>query len=160
MPAVHERSAGVVCHRKVGGGPGGFVREYLLLDHGRHRDFPKGHVEAGETDRDAALRELAEETGLSVLGLDADFAREVGYFFRDRRGRLVRKTVVFFLGEVAPDAAVTISHEHVGFQFLPLEEALRRLSHAGPREVLRAADAHLNGQPNPADARASTPNPG
>lgn len=146
MPARTERSAGVVCYRESGGRPGGALREYLILDHGRHRDFPKGHVEPGETDRDAALRELAEETGIADVELDADFSRELGYFFRDRSGRLVRKTAVFFLGETAA-AEVRLSHEHVGAAFLPFEAALARLSHAGPREVLRAADSQLNGNP-------------
>ncbi|MHB1005946.1 MAG: NUDIX domain-containing protein [Chloroflexota bacterium] len=54
-----------------------------------HWVFPKGHVEPGETDEQAAVREVAEETGLAVrlegpLG-EADFPlddelRRVRYF--------------------------------------------------------------------------------
>jgi len=35
-------------------------------------DFPKGHVEAGETDADAALREVAEETSITELTIEKD----------------------------------------------------------------------------------------
>jgi 8-oxo-dGTP pyrophosphatase MutT (NUDIX family) len=38
---------------------------YLLLRAYRYWDFPKGEIEAGEPPLAAALRELAEETGLS-----------------------------------------------------------------------------------------------
>ena len=40
---------------------------YLLLRAFRHWDFPKGVVEAGERPRDAAVREVAEESGLAAL---------------------------------------------------------------------------------------------
>ena len=39
----------------------------VLLRHrfGGHWSFPKGHVEAGESERQTALREVREETGLT-----------------------------------------------------------------------------------------------
>ncbi len=40
---------------------------YLLLRAFQHWDFPKGVVEAGERPRDAAVREVAEESGLAGL---------------------------------------------------------------------------------------------
>ena len=42
--------------------------EILLLFRGRHNDwsFPKGHCEAGESFEETAIREIQEETGLSV----------------------------------------------------------------------------------------------
>jgi len=35
-------------------------------------DFPKGHVEAGETDEQAAIREVIEETGVDGLSISKD----------------------------------------------------------------------------------------
>src|SRR5688572_32975 len=96
--AREERSAGfLIFHRRARDDA---VR-YLLLDYGRHWDFAKGHVDPGETDIEAAIRELREETGIRDLVPVPDFEREIVYFFRSARHGLIRKTVVFFL--VVPD---------------------------------------------------------
>src|SRR5450432_4086896 len=96
-----ERSAGfVIFHQDASAANAGEGVEFLLLDYGRHWDFVKGHVEAGEDDMAAAIRELKEETGLSSPHLVAGFRREVTYYFRHKRHGLVRKTVVFFLARV------------------------------------------------------------
>jgi len=54
-----QRSAGAVVFRR---GPRG-VR-LLVLRAYANWDFPKGRIEAGETELDAAQREVSEETGL------------------------------------------------------------------------------------------------
>ena len=82
--ARQERSAGFVIFyqdaaAKAAGGDAAGV-EFLLLDYGRHWDFVKGHVEAGEDDLSAAIRELKEETGISSPSLVPGFRREVTYF--------------------------------------------------------------------------------
>ena len=52
-----EHSAGVVLFRQMKD-----YREYLLLHYpSGHFDFPKGHLEEDETEREAAFRELEEE---------------------------------------------------------------------------------------------------
>jgi bis(5'-nucleosidyl)-tetraphosphatase len=53
-------SAGVVIVRQEGG-----AWRYLVLRAFRYWDFPKGLVEANEDPRDAAVREVTEETGLA-----------------------------------------------------------------------------------------------
>ena len=58
-----EKSCGVLPYRIVNG-----QKEFLLVfeTFSQCWSLPKGHVEAGETDQQTALRELYEETGLKV----------------------------------------------------------------------------------------------
>ena len=149
--ARNERSAGfLIFHR----GPGGAANDlrFLLLDYGRHWDFAKGHVDKGETDLEAAVRELREETGITQITTVPDFQQEIVYFFRSGRHGLVRKTVVFFLAEVAK-TDVILSEEHVGFEFLPYEQAVKRATFAAAKELLRSAHEHLT---SPAPAPTTT----
>lgn len=135
-----ERSAGFILFRVDPAAPGG--RVFLLLDYGRHWDYAKGHVEKGESDLDAAVRELHEETGIPRPRVIDGFAHEIEYFFRSSKHGLVQKRVVFFLGQT--DAAeVTISDEHTGWAFLDYESALQRLSYATAKDVLRRAQEFL-----------------
>lgn len=134
-----ERSAGVVLYRDTPSGK----RLFLLLDYGRHWDYPKGHVEHGEDDTAAALRELEEETGIREVKLVPGFSHEIVYYFRTPRGRLVRKSVIFFLAST-PIADVRLSEEHVGCDWLNPEDTESRLKYPTARRVLRAALAFLN----------------
>lgn len=134
---TRERSAGVIVFRQDLFGR----REYLLLDHGRHWDFPKGHVDPGETDAGAAMRELREETGIADARLIDGFCREVQYVFRARK-EAIHKTVVYFLARTDADA-ITLSHEHTAFAWLAYDHALARVSYANSKDLLRRAEAHL-----------------
>ena len=58
--------------------------------------FPKGHLEAGETEQQAAIREVEEETGFRCE-IVKPFER-VEYFFK-REGVLIKKQVSWFLIE-------------------------------------------------------------
>jgi len=122
---------------------------FLLLDYGRHWDFAKGHVEKGEDDLAAATRELLEETGIADAKIIPGFQHEVTYYFKDKRHGLIKKTVAFFLGQT-PNRNVRISHEHVGFDFLPLAEATKRLTYPSARQILRAAWEQLQQPAGPA----------
>lgn len=137
--AKQERSAGIIVYhidRQTGS------RLYLLLDYGKHWDFPKGHVEPGETDELAARRETLEETGLADIRFDPAFRQEIEYWFRSKSKGLIHKCVIFFIGETLSED-VTLSDEHVGHAFLPFDEACKRATYANAREVLRQAELHL-----------------
>jgi bis(5'-nucleosidyl)-tetraphosphatase len=134
--AKQERSAGFVLFRA---GP---PRLYLLLDYGRHWDYPKGHIEDGETPMAAALRELNEETGITDPNVIDGFAQEIAYYFREKKKGLVRKTVTLFLART--DAArVTLSDEHTNYAFEPFERAVKRLTFPSARQVLKKAEEFL-----------------
>jgi bis(5'-nucleosidyl)-tetraphosphatase len=136
-----ERSAGFILFRSEPTAPGG--RVFLLLDYGRHWDYAKGHVEKGESDLDAAIRELREETGIVDPRVINGFSHEIIYYFRSSKHGLIKKRVIFFLGETDV-AEVVLSHEHVGAIFLDYESAMKRLSYSTARDVLRKANEFLS----------------
>ena len=132
-----ERSAGVVLFRETPAG-----RLFLLLDYGRHWEYPKGHLEHGEDDLTAARRELHEETGICNAQFLPDFSHEITYLLRHPKRGKIRKTVHFFLASTNCDT-VMLSHEHVGCAWLSGEAALSRVTYPTAREVLLAALDHL-----------------
>jgi 8-oxo-dGTP pyrophosphatase MutT (NUDIX family) len=139
MPAKSERSAGVIVFHTDP------ALEDLLLDYGRHWDYPKGHIEESEDELSAALRELDEETGLRDVRLIEGFHERITYSFRKPRKGLIRKGVVFFLAQTTRKR-VTISHEHTGYAFLPFKQAVERVTYASSKDVLRSAHAFLTSE--------------
>jgi len=90
-----KRAAGAVVFRRTEQG----VR-LLVLRAYRNWDFPKGLIEPGETELDAARRECAEETGLA----DLDFP--FGDAHRDTLAYAGGKVARYFLAETATAAVV------------------------------------------------------
>ncbi|MFW6190243.1 MAG: bis(5'-nucleosyl)-tetraphosphatase [Candidatus Bipolaricaulota bacterium] len=134
-----EKSGGVVTARRSP-----CSRRYLLLQHsnGGHWSFPKGHLEKGETTKEAAVRELAEETGLRPEKFIPDFREQVNYGF-SRGGIEVDKTVVYYLALVSPQSEVKLSSEHLDFSWLPFQETLERVTYDNDREILERAENRL-----------------
>lgn len=128
-----ERSAGAVVFYR------GAHVEYLLL-HSSYWGFAKGHIEPGESERAAALREVREETSLRVVLLDG--FRQVDEYLFWRRGELAQKQSIYFLGEATTRAA-RISWEHDDLVWLTFDDALARLEYEGGKEILRQAEKFL-----------------
>lgn len=69
---------------------------------GNHWGFPKGKPQEGESHKEAALRELKEETGLfPVKFLSDDFLVEDYHFYRNQKE--IQKKVYYYLVEVEGD---------------------------------------------------------
>lgn len=87
-----EKSCGVLPYRITNG-----RQEFLLAFESRSKcwSLPKGHIEAGESDTETALRELYEETGMTAT-LDTRRTATIEYPI----SKFARKQVVFFLGQV------------------------------------------------------------
>ncbi|MBU0668398.1 NUDIX domain-containing protein [Patescibacteria group bacterium] len=135
-----EFSAGIVLFTE-----NGEQRKYLLLHYpGGHFDFPKGHLEGDETEKEAATRELEEETGITHLELIDGYCEKIKYQFR-HQGGIIQKGVTFFLGKTSKEE-VTISHEHQASMWLPYKEAHRKLTFETAKNLLEKAENHLNRQ--------------
>lgn len=118
-------------------------RKYLVLHYpGGHFDFAKGHLEAGETELQAAVRELQEETAVTPEKIYREFVGKINYSFH-RREILVKKTVTFFLARTN-SARVKISHEHKGYLWLDYGESLSKITFENARGILRQAELFLN----------------
>lgn len=131
MPS--ERSAGVIVFTNDGG-----IRKYLLLYYeGGHWDFPKGHVEQGETDKDAAVRETREETGITDLHFVEGFQETLSYFYR-KEGKTFHKDVIFFLAETQ-QSEVKLSYEHVDFVWLGITDAIAKATFRNAKQMLEKA---------------------
>ncbi len=119
-------------------GAGGVVfnanGEVLLIKYPGKRgawDFPKGHIDPGETVPEAALREVLEEGGVI-----AEVLRELEPTeYTNPRGQ-ARKVFWFAMRT----AAITATPEP-GFKakFLPVSEALEKLEHQQNKDLLTSA---------------------
>ena len=106
--------------------------------------LPKGLVATNETPEVAALREVAEETGVQARLVEK--LGDVRYVYT-WAGERIFKVVSFYLvryeggrlGDVPPEHA----HEIADVRWLPLDDAPRLLAYKGEREMAEKALASL-----------------
>lgn len=139
---VTERavSAGGVVYRT---GPGGQV-EVLLC----HRSqpplwcLPKGTPDPGESIEETALREVREETGITATIVDS--LGSIRYWFsRPSEGKRVDKTVHHFLMEPTGGSIDLHDHEFDVVEWVPMKDAVRRVSYRNEAIVLDRAQARI-----------------
>lgn len=132
-----EHSAGIIVYRQLKN-----HREYLLLHYpSGHFDFPKGHIEEGETEKEAAYRELIEETGIEKITWKDGYRAVIDYTFQ-HAGRTIHKDVVFFLAQTT-QVKINISHEHQGSKWLKYQEAYETLTFDNAKDLLQMAEEML-----------------
>jgi 8-oxo-dGTP pyrophosphatase MutT (NUDIX family) len=141
MMTEHQRSAGGVVAD----------RDRLLListQNGRRWQLPKGHIEAGESAEDAAIREVREETG--VTGRVVETLSRVEYWYVGKDRLRVHKQVDFFLLDyVEGDAANFDPAEVSGAEWFAWDEGLRKMSFPNERRVAEEARVATDGRPLP-----------
>jgi ADP-ribose pyrophosphatase YjhB (NUDIX family) len=95
--------------------------------------LPKGHPDPGETMKEAATREVLEETGVT-----AELQEKLGdvrYWYR-LHGERVLKTVTFYLFRYVSGSVADHDDEVVWAGWVPLEEAPEQLTYEGEREMV------------------------
>jgi 8-oxo-dGTP pyrophosphatase MutT (NUDIX family) len=138
-----ERSAGGVVFR----GEGSEAEILLVLDRFGRWTFPKGRVEGGESDEEAALREIEQETG--VQGQVIGSLPTVRYRYLvadDPEPEMVEKEVRYFLVRAEAGELRRLPGETRVVRWLGPREAERLLLYEGNRPVLEAARAMLEGR--------------
>jgi len=149
-----EKSAGAIIYRIEHGVP-----HYLLLHyHSGHWEFPKGHIEGKESEEETVIREIAEETGISDIKIIPGFKKYIKYFFRQYPTKALRsnltgeparhnaealggwifKLVTFFVAETQTKE-IKISSEHLGFIWLPIDEAIKKTTFKNSKKLLKEA---------------------
>ncbi len=133
---IYEKSCGGILYRRRADG----VFEYLVLH--QHRggtwSVPKGHIATGESERETALREIREETGLTVSLLDG-FRKELSYTVSAKAS----KNLVLFLAEATGELALG-ENEISEAVWVEKSAAIRRLGGRSIGHIIEAAEVFLN----------------
>ena len=95
--------------------------------------LPKGHIEAGETPEIAALREVAEENGIT-----SEIARSLGVidFWFMASGKRIHKTVHHFLFKEVGGSLKPQVTEVDDVAWIPLEEIVTKLAYPDEKKLI------------------------
>lgn len=126
-----EKSCGVILYRNC-------LKEieFLLVKskENGHWGFPKGHMEKYETEEQTAIREVFEETGLSVILLDG-FRTKIEYQLTEN----IYKEVIFFIG-VPLKEFVSIQYDEIEeFKWFKYEDINHVLTFKNSQQAIMEA---------------------
>lgn len=131
LQCLYEKSCGaVVFYRHKDG-----IKILLVRNcNGKYWSFPKGHMEIGENERQTALREVCEETGLRVNIYDG--YRQVSDYSPFGN---IKKRVVFFLAESKSDRVKIQRSEIESYVWATFEQACKMCSYQNDLRILQTA---------------------
>ena len=132
-----EFSAGGVVVRRFRGRP--FVAVVRVRDD--VLALPKGHPDGDESAAEAARREVREETGLEAEPLGK--LGDIRYWY-SRGGERVLKVVSFYLLRWRSGSVRDHDDEVEAAEWIPLDDAPRRLAYRGERDIAAAALSRLS----------------
>ncbi len=133
----HEKSCGAIVFRDFSD-----TRKALLIKHIKsgHWSFPKGHVEGAETEEETALREVKEETGLTVT-LDTGFRYVTTY----SPASGITKDVVYFVAFAKNCNAMPQPEEIKCVDWFDFPCARATITHKADRKIFDLAVKYLEG---------------
>lgn len=134
-----ERSCGAVVFTRAGKE----FRYVIVREKSGFHSFPKGHMEGEETERETAVREITEETGLTVSFLDG-FKAVDQHTMREKPGFM--KQVTYFLAEYAnqsPQSLEAFRSEIRELRVCSFSEAYHLFEFESARKILTKANNWL-----------------
>lgn len=131
ITCLFEKSCGAVIFRRHSGNV-----EYLLIKNrkGNNWGFPKGHMEVHENERETAVREVREETGLNIEPIEG--FRTVSEYHP--KGRIT-KQVIFFVAEMPGEDIVIQKSEIERFIWADYSLAVKTFRFNNDKKVLSQA---------------------
>ncbi len=105
--------------------------------------LPKGLIDRGEKPEETAVREVKEETGLNGKIIEKLGEITYWYYLKEENVRC-KKTVHFFLMEFMGGDISEHDWEVDLVLWLPLDEAIKKATYKGEREILKKAKAKIN----------------
>lgn len=149
-----EKSVGCVVYRKSED-----KTLFLLVQYRSWQwDFPKGHVENGETEEQTLRREVLEETGIENLAILPGFRESVHYFYtakgNEKKERMDQNKGIYIFKNAVYYAALTdeqdvkIDFENKAFAWLTYDEVCERLSNDGSKKVIQEVNKKLDSGKN------------
>ena len=126
------------------------IESFLLMKHPRRWDLPKGHVDAGETELQCALRELYEETGIAAedIEIDPTFSYENRYMVNQKRygGKgVIEKKLLVYLAWLKKPVRIKVT-EHDGYRWFDWSPP-HRIQDLTIDSLLKTLERHLRQQP-------------
>ena len=131
----HEHSAGAVLYTEKNGE----LQFVLVVEKSGYCGFPKGHLEGDETEEQAALREILEETNINAR-LITDFKVTDEYM----KAKRTQKRVTYFAAQLEGQTPKNASNEVRSVFMLPYDKAMEKLSFESSREILRKFLEYFN----------------
>lgn len=104
--------------------------------------FPKGHREGAETEKETALREIREETGLQVALLEGFRTEDCHPFTCDGQTRM--KSIVYFLAEYSNQVPCVQETELSSIHLMDYETAMNAFQFESSRRILSEAHQFLS----------------
>ena len=119
-------------------------KQFLLIKaHHGGINFPKGHMEIGESFLETAQRELLEETGLTCKNIDSNNMITEHYTVV-RPEKMIEKTVHYFIGYVETQNVAIQPAEIKDYFWLDAKKCLEKMNHKESKDVLKKALNILN----------------
>lgn len=131
----YEKSCGAVMYTQSEG-----VRKFILITNiSGHIGFPKGHIELGEDEKQTALREVYEETGVQTKIIDG-FRESYNYLING----FIKKKAVYYLAHFEEKDIRMNIMEISEYRLVTFEEALSILNFKHDRDILTKANSFID----------------
>ena len=134
----YEKSCGAVVYCQTDND----IKYLLVCEHGGYWVFPKGHMEAGESEHETALREVKEETGLDVTFVDDFRVKDEHNLAREGRPNTIKQTI-YFLANYENQIFVPQESEISKIVLLDFEAAMATLQFDSFKHILTQAHNFL-----------------